>query len=106
MINGVTQLIMSKGDVLANPHFDVIKVATHYILKDGTKTNEMPENLYDVQDIVYMECNAWPDIRGLDNEEDIPIELAVYYQKIEDYLGIPIKIISTGPDRTEILFLD
>jgi adenylosuccinate synthase len=104
MINGVTQLIMTKADVLAD--FETIKVAVAYVLKDGTPTFDMPENLDDVVEVGYVEFDSWPAIRGLNDAEDIPKELKKYILFIQKYLGLPISIVSTGPDREEIIFLD
>ena len=102
MVNGVTQLVMSKADVLSN--FDEIKVAKAYII-NGEETTDMPGDLSQVENVVYDTFVSWSDIRGIDSIDQIPIELAIYYQKIEDYLGVPVKIISTGPDREELIVL-
>jgi len=101
MINGVTQLFMMKADVLSI--FDKVKICTHYQLGDGTITQEMPFQLVD-EDItpVYKEMEGWKtNIRNIKEYEELPIELKEYIDFIEKETGVPITIVSLGPDRTE-----
>lgn len=96
MINGVTDLVMMKGDVLDN--FDTIKVCTAYT-KDGQIVTEMP---YDTEgwQPVYEELPCWKtDITGVRNEAEFPKAFADYIRYIEQATGTPIKIVSVGPDR-------
>jgi adenylosuccinate synthase len=101
MINGVTQLFMMKADVLSI--FDEVKICTHYKLGDGSVTEEMPFQLVD-EDItpVYKDMTGWKtDIRNVKDYEELPQELKVYIDFIEKETGVPITIVSLGPDRTE-----
>ena len=103
MINGVTELFMMKADVLSV--FDEIKACTHYKLSDGTLTEEMPFQLMDV-DItpVYKTFKGWKtDIRQVRSFDDMPEELKTYINFIEEEVGVPVKIVSVGPDRTETI---
>ena len=96
MINGVTDLVMMKGDVLDN--FDTIKVCTAYT-KDGQIVTEMP---YDTEgwQPVYEELPCWKtDITGVRSEAEFPKAFADYIRYIEQATGTPIKIVSVGPDR-------
>ncbi len=96
MINGVTDLVMMKGDVLDN--FATIKVCTAYT-KDGQIVTEMP---YDTEgwQPVYEELPCWKtDITGVRSEAEFPKAFADYIRYIEQATGTPIKIVSVGPDR-------
>lgn len=96
MINGVTDLVMMKGDVLDN--FDTIKVCTAYT-KDGQIVTEMP---YDTEgwQPVYEELPCWKtDITGVRSEAEFPKAFADYIRYIEQATDTPIKIVSVGPDR-------
>ncbi len=102
MINGVTELIMMKADVLSE--FDTIKVCTHYLHK-GKKIDYLP---YDISSEfvtpVYEELAGWKkDLTGLHAIEDMPPELCSYVEYIEKATGIPIRIVSVGPDRKQTL---
>ena len=96
MINGVTDLIMMKGDVLDG--FDTIKACVAYT-KDGVTTTDMP---YDTEGWapVYKEIKGWKTpLSNLRKEEDFPQEFKDYIAYLEAELKTPIAIISVGPDR-------
>lgn len=102
MINGVTELIMTKADVLSG--FDTINVCTHYIYQ-GNTIDYMPYDIvhHDVSPI-YKELKGWQqDITNLKIIEEIPTELNNYIDFLEKELGIPITIVSVGPDRKQTL---
>ena len=103
MINGVTQLVMMKVDVLTV--FDEIKVCTHYKLPDGTLTEQMPFDLCDTDVTpVYKSFKGWQaDLTTIRSFSDVPTELADYVYFLEDTLGLPINFISTSPDREAII---
>ncbi|GAB4013686.1 adenylosuccinate synthase [Spirosoma sp. KCTC 42546] len=103
MINGVTQLVMMKVDVLNI--FDEIKVCTHYQLPDGTTTEQMPYDLCDTDVTpIYQSFKGWQaDLTNIRSFEDVPAELATYVYFLEDTLGLPINFISTSPDREAII---
>lgn len=99
MINGVTQLIMTKADILQ--HFDTFKVATAY--KIG---NEIVDYLpYDITiplEPIYKEFKSWKtDISKLKSNDEFPQELKEYIEFIEKETGVPITIVSVGPNRNE-----
>ncbi len=102
MINGVTQLIMTKADVLAI--FDTIKVCTHYEL-DGEKIDYLPYDaaLRDIKPI-YKDMPGWKtDLTGLSREDEFPEALSAYIHYLENELVTPITIVSLGPDRTQTI---
>lgn len=103
MINGVTQLFMMKADVLSI--LDEIKVCTKYKLSDGTETEEMPFQLMDEEITpVYESMPGWKsDLTQIKSYEDFPKELQNYVTYIEEATGVPIKIVSVGPDRTQTI---
>lgn len=105
MINGVTQLLMMKADVLSN--FKTIKVCTKYKLADGSVTEIVPYELVNEQITpVYTELDGWmTSLRGL-SEENLPAALMEYVRFLEGELGVPITLISTGPDRTQTIRRD
>ena len=101
MVDGVTQLIMMKSDVMND--FDTIKVATGYKI-NGEVVNHFPYELTDDLEPVYTEFKGWKcDICKVRNYEDFPVEFKEYVEFIERETGCPIKIISVGPDREETI---
>ena len=96
MINGVTDLVMMKGDVLDG--FETIKVCTAYT-KNGVTTTEMP---YDTEgwEPVYEDVKGWSTpLTEVRAEKDFPQAFADYIAYIEKATGTPISIVSVGPDR-------
>lgn len=97
MISGVTDLIMMKSDCLDS--FETIKVCTSYKV-DGEETTQVPFDTYAEIEPVYTEFKGWnTDLTGCRKEEELPGEFKDYISFMENYLGVPIKIISLGPDR-------
>lgn len=103
MINGVSQLFMMKADVLSI--LEEIKICTKYKLADGTETEEMPFQLMDEEITpVYETMAGWKsDLTNIRSYEDFPVELKDYVTYIEKATGVPIKIVSVGPDRTQTI---
>jgi adenylosuccinate synthase len=103
MLNGVTKLIMTKADVLSG--FKTIKVCTGYKTKDGT-IDFFPYNLDHVIEPVYDELPAWnEDLTKVKSIADLPHKLMDYVHYLEEKLGVPIVIISVGPDREQTIEL-
>jgi adenylosuccinate synthase len=102
MINGVTQLLMMKADVLSV--FPTIMVCTHYKLSDGTITDMVPYEVVKEKIIpVYKELKGWSvSLKGF-TKENLPFELVQYIKFLETELNVPITLVSTGPDRTETI---
>ncbi len=102
MINGVSQIIITKIDILSE--FDTIKVCTAYKLRDGNITKNLPYDLEDVAEPVYQELSGWKtDITKITSEKDLPKTLLDYLKFIQDTINVPIKIISVGPGREETI---
>ncbi len=100
MINGVTQLIMMKGDVLDS--FPSIKVCVAYE-KDGVRTTDMP---FDTEgwEAVYEELPGWQtDLTHLTSESEFPEAFRQYVAELERRLEVPITILSVGPDRAQTI---
>lgn len=101
-INGVTQLMMMKGDVLSG--FETLKVCTAY-LYNGQEIAHLPYNI-EPENVtpVYTEFKGWKaDLTGMHNYDELPIELKEYIAFIEAEVGVPIKIVSVGPDRKQTI---
>ena len=101
-VNGVTQLMMMKGDVLSG--FDTLKVATSYNYK-GNEISHLPYNIEEENVTpIYKSFKGWAaDLTGMTTYDELPKELKEYIQFIEDELEIPIKIVSVGPDRKQTI---
>ena len=102
MINGVTQLIMMKSDVLDT--FDTIRVCIAYT-KDGQTTTDMP---YDTEgwQAVYKDLPGWnTDLTAMTSADQFPAELKAYISFIEAETHVPITIVSVGPDRAQTIEL-
>ena len=104
MINGVTQLVMMKVDVLNI--FEEIQVCTHYQYPDNMTTDHLPYDLTDTDLLpVYKPFKGWQtDLATIRHFEDMPAELADYVNFLEESLGLPISFISTSPDREAIIY--
>ena len=105
MINGVTQLLMMKADVLSV--FPTIKVCTKYQLKDGTISETVPYELVNEKITpIYKEFKGWNTPLNLNGVsiENLPAELNNYIKFLEEQLHVPITLVSTGPDRTQTVY--
>lgn len=101
MINGVTRLFMTKSDVMSG--FDTVKVCTSY-LSGGEKCDEIPFGNTDIEP-VYTDLPGWKeDISRLREFSDLPLNLRNYIKFVEDQTGIPVTMVSVGPDREETIF--
>jgi adenylosuccinate synthase len=101
MLNGVTQLIMTKTDVLDT--FDTIKVATAYSI-DGELTDQMPFDLDVEVKPVFTELPGWnTDLTEVQSKEMFPPELRDYITFLEKELQVPVRYVSVGPDREQII---
>lgn len=101
-INGVTQLMMMKGDVLSG--FDKLKVCTAYNYK-GEQIHHLPYNIEaDNVTPVYTELAGWQeDLTGMNDQSQFPKELKAYIDFLEEQVEVPISIVSVGPDRTQTI---
>ena len=101
-INGVTQLMMMKADVLSG--IDTIKACTHYEL-NGKKIDYLPFEDNEGLTPIYKELEGWKmDLMQLENLSEAPKAVHDYIAWLEDVLETPISIVSVGPDRKQTLF--
>ncbi len=104
MINGVSQLFMTKVDVLSVSNgFDKISVVTSYKSDDNNLPIFVP-NIPDKNvECVVKHFKPWSSMFGINSIDKIPKELMYYIGFIEEYLELPITMVSTGPDRSHIV---
>ncbi len=102
-INGVTQLMMMKADVLSG--FKTIKVCTAYNYK-GDRITHLPFNIEEKNVTpIYTEMKGWKaDLTKMTKADQLPDALNGYINFLEEQLDIPIKIVSVGPDRQQTIF--
>ena len=102
MINGVTKLIMMKSDVLDG--FDKIKACVAYKV-NGVETDEFPFDVTEGSvEPIYQEMDGWKTkMSAMKSENEFPEEFNAYLDFLEDYLEVPIKIVSVGPDREQTI---
>ena len=101
MVNGVTQLIMMKSDVMDG--FETIKACVAYKI-DGVETEQFPFDLSDGAEPVYIEMQGWKmDMTKMQSEDEFPEEFNNYLSFLEEELEVPIKIVSVGPDRDQTI---
>ncbi|MEZ4840784.1 MAG: adenylosuccinate synthase [Flavobacteriaceae bacterium] len=102
-INGVTKLMMMKGDVLSG--FETIKVCTAYNYQ-GKEITHLPYNI-EPENVspIYTEFKGWKaDLTKMENADELPKNLEAYIDFIEKELEVPVKIVSVGPDRKQTVF--
>ncbi|HIU38944.1 MAG TPA: adenylosuccinate synthase [Candidatus Limisoma intestinavium] len=101
MLNGVTQLIMMKSDVLDS--FPTIKACTAYKI-DGAETRDFPFSIEGKIEPVYKELEGWSaDMSRVKKEDDFPEAFNRYVAFLESELQVPITILSVGPDREQTI---
>ena len=101
-VNGVTELMMMKGDVLSG--FKKLKVCTAYNYK-GEQIEHFPFNI-EAENVtpVYSEMDGWKeDLTKMTSADQLPKALNEYIDFLEKELEVPIKIVSVGPDRTQTI---
>jgi len=101
-INGVTQLMMMKGDVLSG--FKTLKVCTTYNYK-GKEIDFFPYNIEEENvSVNYTEIKGWhEDLTKMSKSDELPQTLNDYISFIENFVGVPVKIVSVGPDRKQTI---
>ncbi|MDD4425551.1 MAG: adenylosuccinate synthetase, partial [Mariniphaga sp.] len=104
MLNGVSEMIMMKADVLDS--FEILKICVGYEI-DGEVVENFPFELTDNIKPVYVELPGWEtNLTNIKNQHAFPEELNNYISFIEDETGIPVTIASVGPNREQTIFLD
>ena len=101
MVDGVTKLIMMKSDVLDT--FETIKACVAY-RHNGEEIDYFPFDVNEGMEPVYVELPGWQtDMTSMQSEDEFPEEFNAYLSFLEDQLGVPIKIVSVGPDRAQTI---
>ncbi|MDA3929748.1 MAG: adenylosuccinate synthetase, partial [Prolixibacteraceae bacterium] len=101
MINGVTDLIMMKADVLDK--FETIKICVAYKI-NGKETTELPYELNDDIEPIYKELPGWnQDLTNVTTEDQFPEALKAYIKFIEEQTGVAVTIVSVGPKRKQTI---
>lgn len=102
MINGVTQIVMTKADIL--DALEELKVCTSYTI-NGEEKKHVPFQMNRLQiDANYESFKGWnTDISVMSKYESMPVEMNNYIEFINKYLQIPVKYISNGPGREQIV---
>lgn len=102
MLNGVTQMIMTKVDVLNS--FDIIRVCIAYKIR-GKQTTEFPYCIEGEMDPVYTDFPGWKqDLQKFRQFEELPPHLTDYIRFIEKNTGVPVTMISIGAERDQTIF--
>lgn len=106
MINGVTQLVLTKVDVLNI--FESFKYASHYVNADGSMTKDLPFDLCNKSQTVKLEeVKGWQtDLEGVTTKDAMPKALQDYLELLEKELECKISIVSTGPERDKIIYMN
>jgi adenylosuccinate synthase len=102
MINGVTKLFMTKADVMSG--FRIIKICTSYNV-EGKNSDEIPFNAESHIEPVYIDLPGWEaDISDIKEFSKLPEALKAFIEFIELQTGVPVTMVSVGPDREETIF--
>ena len=100
IVDGVTKLIMMKSDVLDT--FETIKACVAYKV-NGEEIDYFPFDIEGVEP-VYVELPGWQtDMTKMQSEDEFPEEFNAYLSFLEEQLGVPVKIVSVGPDRGQTI---
>ncbi|THH37546.1 adenylosuccinate synthase [Neolewinella litorea] len=102
MLSGVTQIVVTKVDVLNK--FETIKAADAYRV-DGETSRELPFDLvHENYEPIYTDVTGWnTDLSGTKEEDELPEACLNYVRFLEEKLGVPVSMVSTGPDREELV---
>ncbi|WP_294078951.1 adenylosuccinate synthase [Proteiniphilum sp. UBA5384] len=101
MLNGVTRLVMMKSDVLDT--FETIKACVAYKV-NGEETEDLPYDISEGIEPVYVELPGWQvDMSKMQSEDEFPEEFNSYLTFLETELGVPVAIVSLGPDRAQTI---
>ena len=102
MINGVTQIIMTKSDILDG--LKELKVCNGYRV-NGEEKSYVPFQMNRVAiEPIYKNFTGWnTDISGTNEFEQLPVEMKTYIHYLDEFLGVPVKFISNGPGRDQLV---
>ena len=104
-LNGLTGLVITKLDVLSS--LNPVRLCVAYEVEGGRR-NTMPATLPELERCrpVFEDLPGWSeDIRGVRRFEDLPANTRNYLKRVEELAGVPIQVVSVGPDREETILL-
>jgi len=103
MLNGVTQLVVTKIDVLNN--FEAIQAATAYHYGEGRESRQLEFDICDVDiDPVFQTFPGWQQsLDGIGAYDELPAAARSYLEMLEQQLGVPVTMVSTGPERSKLI---
>ena len=105
MINGLTDIVITKLDVLSG--FEKLKVAVAYKV-DGKTYETYPSNLRKSKEVevIYREFDGWSeDISKISNYNELPENCKKYLKFIEEFLECPVSMVSVGPERNQNIYM-
>lgn len=101
MINGVTELTMMKSDVMDD--FEYIKICTAYKV-NGEEVEYVPYEMTEDIEPIYTEFKGWKtDMTSVTHENEFSEEFNAYIDFIEKETGVPVKVVSVGPNRAQTI---
>ena len=106
LINGYTSAVLTRLDVLDG--FETVRICTHYLTEDGEKTDDFPGGVATLEKArpVFEEMPGWDrPTASVRQFEDLPQAARDYVERIQELIGCPIDIISTGPHRNETVMV-
>lgn len=106
LINGYTSVVLTRLDVLDG--FASVKICTGYIDGDGTETHDFPGGLAALEkcEPILEEMPGWDTpTAGVRRLQDLPTNARAYVDRIQELIGCPIDVISTGPHRNETILI-
>ena len=103
MLNGVTEIILTKADVL--DEFENIKICTSYRIGEK-ETSEIPFDVNTKIEPVFSTLKGWnKQIKEMRKKEELPVEFIQYLKFIENYVRVKVSIVSVGPDREATIYM-
>lgn len=102
MINGITKIVMTKADIL--DEFEHLQICTSYTTPEGN-TEQIPMSLdAEVHQPFYQNFEGWhTNTSSIKNYDQLPEKMKLYIHFINEYLGVPVKYISNGPEREQLI---
>ena len=106
LINGYTSAVLTRLDVLDG--FDTVRICTHYLTEDGERTDDFPGGVASLEKArpVFEDMPGWDEpTASVRQWDDLPQEARDYVERIQELIGCPISVISTGPHRDETVMV-
>lgn len=102
MINGVTDLCITKIDVLND--FETFEICNSYLLKNGSVSQQLPYQLEEIEQCNTISLQGWMrNLNGINRFEDLPDQIKVFNKHVEDHCKTRISYLSVGPGRDQLI---